>query len=233
MNTLINYFEDLVALFYPNLCFGCEENVPPRGRYLCTHCDYKIAKTNFHLDKENYFTKRFWGRLKLETAAAFYIYIDGGRCKKLISNFKYKGQQEIGVVIGQRYGHMLREQEHFKDIDIIIPVPMHINKRKIRGFNQSASFAKGLSESMELPWTDNAMERIFDRESQTKKGLLGRIENADLVYQVSDPKLLANKHVLLVDDVITTGSTLEGCGLKILEVGGTRLSFVTIAITMN
>lgn len=230
MTLFRSYLNDLVSLLYPNLCMACSENLPSRGEIICLRCQYKLPKTNFHLEKDNPFTERFWGRLSLENGASLYHFVKGGRVQELLHRLKYLGKHEIGLRLGQWYGHQLRESPLYKDIDLIVPVPLHPRKERLRGYNQSAMFAKGLSESMGKPWSKNALLRNTFTETQTHKSRAERLENVLEVFEVANTKALESKHILLVDDVMTTGATLEACGSKILGVPGTKLSMVTIAI---
>lgn len=230
MTLFRSYLNDLVSLLYPNLCMACSENLPSREEIICLRCQHKLPKTNFHLEKDNPFIERFWGRLSLENGASLYHFVKGGRVQELLHRLKYLGKHEIGLRLGQGYGHQLRESPFYKDIDLIVPVPLHPRKERLRGYNQSAMFAKGLAESMGKPWSKNALLRNTFTETQTHKSRVERLENVLEVFEVANTKALENKHILLVDDVMTTGATLEACGSKILAVPGTKLSMVTIAI---
>lgn len=224
---------DLISLFYPNLCAACGEQAPPHGEVICISCLYKLPKTGFHLQKENAFTARFWGRLPLETGAALFFFAKGSRTQELIHRLKYKNRQEIGVQMGKLYGTELQESEEFRQVDLIVPVPLHPKKEWARGYNQSALFARGLSESLKKPWLRNGLQRKVYAESQTQKSRTERLENIAQAFSVGDVAAIQGKHVLLVDDVLTTGATLEACGLRLLEVPEVRISMATLAITME
>ncbi|MEL6864495.1 MAG: phosphoribosyltransferase family protein, partial [Bacteroidota bacterium] len=187
----------------------------------------------FHLQKDNPFTDRFWGRIDLKAGAALYYFSKGGRTQQLIHHLKYSGKKEIGLKLGQLYGKMLLESPYFKGIDVIIPVPLHPRKQKKRGYNQSDWFAKGLSESMNCPWYAHGLQRIHMANSQTQKSRLERLVNVSQAFEVKNRALLEGKHILLVDDVLTTGATLEACSEKILQIPQTQLSLATIAITIT
>ncbi len=223
-------FEDLLALFYPNLCLACRETQPAKQDVVCTSCQFKLPKTDFHLEKDNDLTARFWGRLPLESGAALYHFVKGGRVQALLHQLKYNGKQEIGIKLGQRYGSQLRDSPFFKDIDVILPVPLHPKKELKRGYNQSALFAKGISDTMGKPWIKEGLIRKAFTETQTQKSRMERLENVMAVFEVNKTAGLAGKHILLVDDVITTGATLEACGLQLLSLPNTKLSIATIAI---
>jgi len=190
MQMLKNLREGFLSLIYPNLCMACGENPPMPKQVVCTSCQYYLPKTNFHLEKENNFTDRLWGRFSLHTGAAYYHFIKGGRVQHLIHNLKYNNKPEVGYIIGLKYGNILREAVLYKDLDLIIPVPLH----------------------------------------PTKKSRLERLENVGDAFELKSPEKLQGKNILIVDDVLTTGATLESCALKILEIPNVRVSLVTIGI---
>ncbi len=227
---LVRYLDDLVSLFYPRLCLACSKNLPPKELAICLPCQYHLPKTNYHLEAENPFTERFDGRIPIRTGAALYHFIKKGKVQQLIHHLKYKQQKNIGLKLGTLYGHHLKKSEIFQTAQLIVPVPLHPRKEKIRGYNQSDLFAQGLSESMQIPWAKNALQRTSMSDSQTKKTRLERLANVRTAFSVNHPDQLMAKHVLLVDDVLTTGATLEACGEKILEIKGCSLSLATIAI---
>lgn len=230
MTTFRSALNDLVSLLYPNLCLACSENTPARGEIICLSCQLKLPKTNFHLEKENPFTERFWGRMSLESGAALYHFVKGGRIQELLHRLKYEGKREIGIKLGEWYGRQLRESQFFKEIDVIVPVPLHPRKERLRGYNQAAVFAQGIAETMQKPWLKDGLVRQVFTETQTQKSRAERLENVSEVFAIGNFKKLEGKHVLLVDDVMTTGATMEACGTKLLSVTGTKLSMATIAI---
>ena len=228
----IRWLDNLLGLFYPNLCLACGRNLPPRQEGICISCLFKLPRTNFHLEPENPFAGRFWGRVPLEAGAAFLYFAKGGKTQRLIHHLKYEGKQEVGVFLGKLYGLALREAPGFREAALILPVPLHPRKLHRRGYNQSALFAKGLSEAMKVPWLPNGLQRTEYTATQTRKSRLERFENVEEAFIVPNPGRVKGQHVLLVDDVITTGATLEACALKILEVEGVKVSMATIAIAL-
>ena len=226
-------WKDLLSLFYPHICAACGRNTPPRGQVVCVSCLYKLPKTNFHLHKENPFTERFWGRLPLEAGAALFFFAKGSRTQQLIHRLKYKNKREIGIQMGKLYGAELRESPLFSRVDVIVPVPLHPKKEWARGYNQSALFAQGLSETLQKPWLHNGLQRKVYADSQTQKSREERLDNISQAFTIGDMEAIRGKHVLLVDDVLTTGATLEACGLRLLEAADVQLSMATLAITMD
>ena len=218
------------GLVYPKLCKSCNKKNPSADPFFCVGCYLKIPKTDFHLEKGNEFTKRFWGRLNIETAAAYFRFIKGGRAQPLIHKIKYHNQRKLATELGEEYGRVLKQAPIFRSAHIIVPVPLHPKKEHERGYNQSDLFAIGLSASMKIPWIKNGLKRTKYTETQTKKTKMERLQNMMEVFAVGNTAALIGKHVLLVDDVLTSGATLEACGSKILELPNTKLSLATIAI---
>jgi len=225
--------DQFVSLFYPKLCLSCGKNLSQKEDIICLPCQHYLRPTDLHQYRHNQFTDRFWGRFPLNAGAAMYYFTKKGRVQNLIHNLKYKGRPEVGICLGQRYGKALRKADAFRSVDLIIPVPLHDRKLKERGFNQSAAFAKGLSETWETPWSDQVLQRVEYTSTQTKKSRLERLQNVQEAFQLKDQNAARGKHILIVDDVMTTGATLEACAQRVLEVPGTSVSLVTIAFAMQ
>lgn len=230
MNAIRASFDDLIALLYPNLCLACSENLPTRNEIICLRCQLELPRTNFHLNKENPFTERFWGRIPLESGASLYHFVKGGRVQELLHGLKYEGKREIGIKLGEWYGRQLKDLPGFQAVDVIIPVPLHPRKERLRGYNQSAMFAQGLAEAMNKVWYKDVLVRKVFTETQTQKSRAERLENVKDVFEIHNFIKIKEKHILLVDDVMTTGATMEVCGAKLLEIPGTKLSMATIAL---
>ncbi|MCB9277907.1 MAG: ComF family protein [Lewinellaceae bacterium] len=228
MEWLKHSLNDIVSLFFPNLCLACGENLPPKQEMICVHCQYKLPRTGFHEHRENPFTERFWGRLPLESGAALFHFIKGGKVQRLVHQLKYKDKADIGIRLGQWYGRLLSDSPLFHSVDTVIPVPLHPKKEHLRGYNQAAMFAKGLADAMQVNCLSQGLRRNVFTETQTRKSRLERVENVTEAFEIARPADLKGRHVLLVDDIITTGATLEACGLKLLEVPGLKLSMATI-----
>lgn len=229
MNLQRSYLSDFVSLLFPELCAACRESLLANEHLICTACVYNLPYTNFHLQPDNIVARQFWGKIPLEAAYALFYFNKGGKIQNLMHQFKYKGVKQIGNVLGRLAGEQLIKNDIFSNVDFIIPVPLHKKRLQQRGYNQSACFADGLAEKLNaLPEFDNLV-RSKATETQTHKSRFERFENMLEVFSVKDPGKLINKHVLLVDDVVTTGSTLEACGACLLKIPGLKLSIATIA----
>jgi ComF family protein len=225
----MSLLSDLLWLVYPEICAACGRTLGSGDTCICLWCRTHLPSTEFHTDKENPVAKHFWGKVPIENAAAGYYFSKGEKVQRLIHQLKYKGRRDIGVFLGNLYGATLRQSEKFSTAEIIIPVPLHIRKQRSRGYNQSECIVEGLSQSMKIPFSSKAVKRTMHTTSQTRKKRYERFENVNRVFKVVQRDVVQGKHILLVDDVITTGSTLAACAEVLLEVPGTKVSIATIA----
>jgi ComF family protein len=224
--------EDLLALLFPETCYACDRGLARGEHYICTDCSIKLPYTDCHLHgatELNPLQRRFWGKVPVRFAFSYLHFRSKGRVQRLLHRLKYKGAQELGEHLGIRYGTLLSDHHYASQFDLILPVPLHRNKRRRRGYNQSDSFAKGLAEAMELEWSDGILVRVVDTGTQTRKNRLARWQNVEQVFQVKFPERVKGKRILLVDDVLTTGATLEACAMVLLAAGCAEVSVVTIA----
>ena len=226
----LSWVDALLNLFYPNLCYACSRNLPSGSDPICLTCQYKLPRTDHHHHTEdNAFTQRLWGRVELQAAAAFLHFVKDGRVQQLLHQLKYSGQSRVGVYLGKIYGQTLRESGAFSTIDGIVPVPLHPKKEKVRGYNQAAKFAQGLSEALQRPCRYPLRRAVFT-PTQPRMTRAERLRNVGRAFALPDPKMIEGQHLLLVDDVITTGATLEACANTLLKAPGVRLSMAAIAI---
>jgi len=229
MNYIYDLWDDFISLLFPRLCYGCGGYLLRNEYLICTECYVVIPRTGYHLKSDNPVEQLFWGRCLIEKAAAFSFYNKGSRIRKLIHNLKYKGIKEIGYELGRIYGLSLKSSGFTADIDMIIPVPLNPSKKRIRGFNQSEVISSGISAATGLPLNTGSLIRVKSSATQTKKSRYERWVNVEGIFLVTDQKVLAGCHILLVDDVITTGSTIESCACELLKVEGVRISVVALA----
>jgi ComF family protein len=199
---------------------------------ICTACYVIIPRTGYHTVADNPVAQLFWGRCFLEKAAAFSFYNKGSRIRNLIHNLKYKGIREIGYELGKIYGLSLKSSGFTDDIDIIIPVPLHPEKIHARGFNQSEIISSGISEVTGVPVNTGSLYRLRVSATQTKRSRYDRWINVEGIFSVVDQEQIREKHVLLVDDVITTGSTIESCANELLKTEGVKVSAVALAFAV-
>ncbi len=231
MNLRQSYFADFVSLIFPELCQACAKSLYRNEDLICADCLYHLPYNDFHLQPDNAVAQQFWGRVNLQAAAAMLYFSKGSRVQNLMHQLKYKNKPEVGFYLGKLAGKRLMENPVFASADFIIPVTLHKQKMLKRGYNQSLSFAEGLSEKMLIPVSVENLIRTTVTESQTKKSRVSRYENMKKVFSVKNPALLTGKHVLLVDDIITTGATLEACCNVLLEIPGVKISIAAIAYT--
>jgi len=221
--------DDFLSLFLPRLCLGCRAHLVRGERVLCTDCLLSMARTDFHRKRDNTLEQAFWGRCLVERAAAFSVYNRGSRIRKLIHALKYNGRTEIGRMLGELYGNILAESGFMTDIDMIVPVPLHPARQRQRGYNQSDYIAFGLSDASGVAVKKNIIRRAIKTGSQTKRGRYERWENVKSLFFVPDPEVVMGRHILVVDDVITTGSTMEACVNALHEAGEVKVSLVALA----
>jgi ComF family protein len=228
----MSYLNDFFYLFYPRLCALCNLSLYKHEELLCTACRSELPKTLTHTIENNELCKIFWGRIPLDHVSAMFYFQKGNRVQELIHQLKYKGRKEIGQYLGKIYGEQLFNAEFYKHVEVIIPVPLHPKKRRKRGYNQSEIIANGMSESMKIPMDLKTLIKISVSETQTRKSRFKRWENVKEVFEVKKFDHLINKHILLVDDVLTTGATIESCALQLLKIPGVKISVATIACSV-
>ena len=219
----------LLNFFYPRSCISCGNVLFSYEQFFCLHCLYNLPETRYHEFAQSPVSQIFMGRVSVENTGAFLFYKKGNKVQKTLHHLKYKGIKEIGAFLGNIYGMQLIQHEKWKTIDMVIPIPLHQKKEKKRGYNQSEWIAKGLSAGMQIPYNTNLLVRSEFTETQTKKSRFHRWQNVKEVFQLTDLNALKNKHILICDDVLTTGATLEAAIQKLAVVSGIKISVVTLA----
>lgn len=229
---MIGILHDFLALIYPDICQSCGNTLFRHENTICTYCLFHLPKTNFHSQQNNPVEILFWGRAGIYSATACYYFHKGSKVQHLMHRFKYRNQKQIGVAIGYNYGKELKSSTYFNTVEVIIPVPLHPKKQKIRGYNQSEMFADGLAKALNIPVNNRILLRTFFSETQTRKSRFARWENVKAIFDVENEEL-SGKHLLLVDDVITTGATIEACVNSLNKIPGVKISIAAIAFASS
>lgn len=220
----------VVGLFFPDYCPGCGEPLNTGEHYICTKCISNLPYTYFNNSRKNVVSELLLGRInRFEKAYSLCYFIKKSNLQKLLHNLKYENKPDIGNELGIYLGQALKQNELF-DFDLIVPVPLHPKKEKIRGYNQSEKIAQGISKIIDKPIDSKSISRIVFTQTQTKKSKDERWENVKNIFIIKKPKNLENKHILIVDDVITTGATIESMSYQLEKIPGIKISVASIAI---
>jgi ComF family protein len=227
-----NSLQSFLHLFFPHNCEGCGAGLFDEKRFLCPRCTHQLPETGFFSRRGNPVEKLFYGRMPLTHAGAAFYFTKNSLLQHLMIQLKYKNNPESGYFLGRMIGAQLAKEPAFSAIDLLVPLPLNRKKEFKRGYNQAALICDGIHAVWQIPIARDAVERIRFTETQTKQNRISRWQNMEGVFHATKPQLLHNKHILLVDDVVTTGATLEACGSAILELGNTRLSIAAVAYTV-
>ena len=226
---MMRLWNDIWEFFFPRYCVVCGKRLLPGEEYLCLHCLCALPRIRFRNQEDNEIAKLLWGKMPVERATAFLYYSKGGIVRELLFQLKYYGNPEIGYFLGRCMAKELLSVGFFDGIEGIIPVPLHDKKRKSRGYNQSELLAEGISSVVKIPVLEGVLCRSQYTETQTHKSNYERWDNVSDVFEAMSVEHLACKHVLLVDDVLTTGATLVACADALKGVAGLRISVLTLA----
>ena len=216
-------------MLFPNLCICCDGYISHQENQVCDLCMYTLPKYEENEFKDNSLARKFWGRVSLENVAAQYKLTGSSAVKSIIHQIKYRGNTDLGIAMGEVLGATLMKSTLFTDVNLLLPVPLHPKKERLRGYNQCDLLLTGLGAVMNLPIAKNKLIRKKHNSTQTKKNRYERYINSKEVFCITDIEALQNKHVLIVDDVITTGATIEACASVLLDVDGLKLSVATLA----
>lgn len=230
VNKLSTYYKSFIDLLFPRCCVVCGKPLMRSEEFLCTSCNMNLPRTNYHLLPDNPIERLFWDKVKLEIATSYYYYYRGGEMRKIIHEMKYAKKKEIGAVMGRQMAAELRPSGFFDGIDLLMPVVLHKKKQRDRGFNQSEWIAKGISAITKLPIEMTAVKRVKHVETQTQKTPYQRYENVQHIFELEHPERIKGKHVLVIDDVLTTGATATAFMESFAEVEGIKISLLTLAV---
>jgi ComF family protein len=232
--TLNEYLVDLFDLFYPKICLACSQKLLSNEEVVCFKCESELPSAGHWNDSQNRLAQRFWGRVDLQGAAALFQFQKGEGVQNLLHALKYRGRKDVGEWMGNSLGQLLKRPESIiQHVDLIVPVPLYWKKLQKRGYNQCDPFAESLASVLNVQWSSTALERLHDNESQTGINRFDRYGNVADIFGVAEPEQLKGKHILLVDDVVTTGATAEACLKTILAVEGTKASFAAMAVALR
>ena len=230
LHTALQWGKDFASLFYPDYCFACGRKMLGNETMVCSECSLHLPRTDFHTYSPNPMEKLFWGRVSIEAATAYFQFKKGGGVQSLVHHLKYRDHPEIGVYFGRLLGYNLCENEILASVDAIVPIPLHPKKQRRRGYNQSEAIADGIAESLHRPVWNRVLARKVFTATQTKRSTFQRWENVSEIFEVTDAVRIAGRHLLLVDDVVTTGSTLEAAAQALVKVEGVRVSLAALAM---
>lgn len=221
----------MLNIFFPKLCRGCHNELRVNELEICTVCRHELPLACFHASGNDEMAQLFYGRVPVENATALLYFKKNGLTQKFIHALKYKKAKKIGQIFGVWLGEELKNTEAYRDIDMVIPVPLHKKKLRERGFNQVAGFGQEIAKALDVPYVDDVLVKVSPTKSQVFKERISRIFSQEEVFSMQNAHKIKGKHLLLVDDIITSGATLESCSLKLLKAENVRISLATMAIT--
>ena len=223
----------LLHLAFPHVCEGCGNDLLEPGQVLCLRCLTSMPATNFHMHSNNPIEKIFWGRLPVTYATAQYYFTKESLMQQLLHRFKYHGNKELGMFLGKLMGLALADSNRFSFLDAVVPLPLFASKERQRGFNQSTILCEGIASVLKIPVWSDVVKRSTFTETQTKKNRIERWQNMESRFELVHPSIIAHKHILLVDDVITTGATVEACGKILLGGENVQLSIASLCFSSH
>ncbi len=225
----MKWFRHFLDIIYPRSCEACGKSLMGGENLICIDCMIDLPRTNSHIERLDKVSNRFWGKVPVSDTITFMRFSKKGKVQKLLHELKYRNKPEVGTFLGKLYGTDLKAVGFEKKIDLIIGVPLHPTKQLQRGYNQADCIAEGLSLVLEVPFETEAIRRVLYTDSQTKKNRIERYQNVENIFEVINAEKVAGKRIAIVDDVLTTGSTIESMAVVLLEAGAKNISIVTIA----
>lgn len=234
MNAAVNNIaKSLGRLFFPQLCAGCGSDIIDNEQTICLHCNDQLPITNFHLHANNPVEKIFWGRIPVTAAASYLYFTKDSLLQQLLHQFKYKGNKEIGYFLGRQMGNAFNQSNRFCYADALIALPLFPSKERKRGYNQAAILCEGFSAATGIPFLPHAVARSVHTDTQTHKNRIERWQNMEGKFVLKDEAAIREKRIILIDDVVTTGATLEACGHELLKAPGVQLNIAALAYTSS
>jgi len=230
---ITSLFDALLSLFYPEVCAACGTGLLRQEKTVCLTCMHTLPKTGYELVSDNPLARIFWGRIPFEAVTATFFFSKHGKIQHLIHELKYKNNREAGYFLGEQMGESMREAPLFQSVDFLVPVPLHPKRQHKRGYNQSEVIAQGINRTFPVPLAMDVLYRTVATSTQTRKSRQARWENVKEIFALKNSEKLEGKHVLLLDDVITTGSTLEACGAVLQTIPGIKISVATAACAVS
>ena len=227
----LQIIKDLLQIFYPQLCLICEDILLQNEPFVCLFCRHDLPVLFYKDSTNNEIIRKFYGRIPVEEANTLLTFHKEGKIKKLIHALKYNGNENIGIFLDNWTGELLTENKQFTGVDFIVPVPLHTKKLKKRGYNQLTKFGERLSSYLKKPLKENILLKVDPTKTQTFKQRFERFEDNELKFSIEDTRIFANKHILLIDDVLSTGATLEACSKKLQKTSNIKISILTMSLT--
>ncbi|MBQ4280239.1 MAG: ComF family protein [Rikenellaceae bacterium] len=227
-----SFWLDIFRLFFPETCAVCGSPLPEGAHLVCTRCRWEMPLTGYAADRDNPVARKFWGLIPVESASAYLYFIGGSGYRRAIHDFKYRGAWRLCVELGRWQGADLRASGLYADVDVVVPVPLHPRKQLRRGYNQAGYLAEGIASELGLPVDRRSVARTVYNRSQATRSRNERWDNVEGIFSLRRRHGLTGKHVLLVDDVLTTGATIASCAEAILhDAPGSRISIATLAVS--
>jgi len=227
----MRFLLDIYNLFFPKICLSCTSVLTDNENLICTYCNHNLPLTDYTSLENNPLQASFSGRILLEQATSLLFYHKIGIVQKLIHQLKYKGHQEVGTFLGNWLGNEMKINNRFNAIDYIIPVPLHHKRFKERGYNQLDYFGQSLSEKLQVPFEVNLLQKVTNTKKQSKKNRFARMHKVDTIFKLNANKDFSGKHILLIDDIITTGATIESCYDCLSKIKDVKISIAVMAYT--
>lgn len=233
MEILRQIKDSLLHLAFPHVCEACGSDILNSHHFICARCLAELPQTNFHLHPNNPIEKMFWGRIPFKHASSQFYFTKESNMQHLMHSFKYRGNKDLGFYLGQLMGELLSESNRFRYVDALVPLPLFASKERKRGYNQATVLCEGIASVLNKPVLAKVITRTNYTESQTRKSRIERWMNMEGRFRLKDPDLVRDKHILLVDDVVTTGATLEACANELLKTENILLSLATLCFSSH